>query len=175
MKYTLCFFWLIVIFSGCSGCSKSGRIRSNHTNAVVPVSPSNDTANEHTSTVVKMKKINGVYQIPVEVDDIPMSFIFDTGAGIISISEVEALFLYRQGKLTSDDIIGSEHFADAKGTISEGTIITLHTVKIGSRILHNVQASVVRNLGAPLLFGQSALEQFGKISIDYKKEEIRFE
>jgi aspartyl protease family protein len=176
MKVFIYLILLPVLFSGCSGCSKSGRMGRNSKNAAIPVAPLHDTTNNRTSaTVVKMKKINGVYQIPVEVDDIPMSFIFDTGAGIISISEVEALFLYRQGKLTNDDVIGSENFADANGDISEGTIINLRTVKIGTRTLRNVQASVVHNLGAPLLFGQSALEQFGKISIDYRKEEITFE
>jgi aspartyl protease family protein len=38
-----------------------------------------------------------------------------------------------------------------------------------------VQASVVHNLQAPLLLGQSALNKFGKISIDYNNGEITFE
>lgn len=122
-----------------------------------------------------MEKINGVYQIPVEVDGVKMFFIFDTGASIISISETEANFLWKQGKLTKDDIKGTANFSDANGDISEGTIIVLSTVKIGDRILNNVEASVVHNLNAPLLFGQSALEKFGKISIDYNQSEITFE
>ncbi len=126
-------------------------------------------------TVVKMEEVNGVLQIPTEINGIPMSFIFDTGAGLISISETEAGFLYKHGKLTDDDIVGKADFRDANGDISEGTIIILRSVKIGDRVLDNVQASVVRNPVAPLLMGQSALRKFGKISIDNDKNEITFE
>lgn len=122
-----------------------------------------------------MEKVNGVLQIPVEVDGVKMFFIFDTGASIISISETEANFLWKQGKLTKDDIVGTANFSDANGDISEGTIIILTTVKIGDRVLKNVEASVVHNLNAPLLFGQSALGKFGKISIDNNRGEITFE
>jgi aspartyl protease family protein len=104
-----------------------------------------------------------------------MYFIFDTGAGLISISVTEATSLYRQGKLTMDDIVGTADFTDANGDVSEGTVINLKEVKIGSKVLHDVKASVAGNLNAPLLIGQSALEKFGKISIDYQKNEITFE
>ena len=84
-------------------------------------------------------------------------------------------FLYKQGKLSNEDILGTANFSDANGDISEGTIIILSTVKIGDKILSDVQASVVHNLNAPLLLGQTALEKFGKVSIDYYKNEITFE
>jgi len=125
--------------------------------------------------VIKMEKQDGVYMIPVEVNGVKMYFIFDTGASTISISETEALFLYKQGTLKDNDIKGTARFSDANGDISEGTIIVLKTVQIGNKVLKNVDASVVHNLSAPLLFGQSALERFGKISIDYNKGEIAFE
>lgn len=127
------------------------------------------------SSTIKMIPVNGVYQIPVLINGVQMSFIFDTGASIISISATEALFLLKQGKLTKEDIIGTENFSDANGDISEGTIIMLKSVKIGKNELHNIKASVVLNLSAPLLMGQSALSQFGKISIDNNTKEITFE
>ena len=164
-----------VLLSGCSGCSKSEMKQrlSRKTDQL-------DSRNEErpklgVKTIVKMDKINGVFQIPVEVVGVQMYFIFDTGASIISISETEANFLWKQGKLTEDDIKGTASFSDANGDISEGTIIVLRTVKIGDRVLKNIDASVVHNLNAPLLFGQSALGKFGKISIDNNKGEITFE
>ena len=179
MKTIPLFISILILFSGCSGCSRSGRIKSKKSSdsSTVNTAPQSNNIKDNTdgATTIKMKRINGIYQIPVEVDGVPMSFIFDTGASSISISEVEALFLYKQGELSDSDVIGSSHFSDANGDISDGTIINLHTVKIGTRTLHNVEASVVHNLEAPLLFGQSALNQFGKISIDYKKGEITFE
>ena len=129
----------------------------------------------HSQTTIKMEKEGGVYTIPCTVNGIQLKFIFDTGASVISISQTEAMFLYKQGKLTADDIKGTANFSDANGDISEGTIILLSTVKIGNRVLKNIEASVVHNLNAPLLFGQSALEKFGKISIDNNRGEITFE
>lgn len=170
-------FSVALLFSSCSGCSKSAQKRLlAHQDTIYSSSPRREErVSPGEKTTIKMEKVNGVYEIPTEIDDIPMHFIFDTGAGLISISETEATFLYKQGKLTQDDIVGNAKFTDANGDISEGTIIILKTVKLGDRILKNVQASVVHNLGAPLLMGQSALEKFGKISIDYQRNEITFE
>jgi aspartyl protease family protein len=88
---------------------------------------------------------------------------------------VAATFLYKQGKLADDDMLGKADFLDANGNITSDVIIRLKEVTIGNRTIHDIQASVVGNTKAPLLFGQSALEKFGKISIDYNKGEISFE
>jgi len=93
----------------------------------------------------------------------------------ITMSLTEATFLYKQGTLTEDDFIGTQQYQIANGNLEEGTIVKLKTVVIGNRTLFNVQASIVHNLHAPLLLGQSALNKFGKISIDYNKDEITFE
>jgi aspartyl protease family protein len=185
------------VFSACSGCSKSGRIRRRLVDAgrtedtvsrgvrdssvrvgpsvgpsAGPTVPSRDDVGK---TSVKMEKRNGVYSIPVTINGSEMYFIFDTGAGMISISSVEATFLYKQGRLKDEDFVGKADFLDANGNISEDAIIVLKEVTIGNRTIRNIQASVVANAKAPLLFGQSALEKFGKISIDYNKGEISFE
>jgi len=163
-----------IVLSACSGCSQSGR-RNAVNNDISPLQSSEPERITGGKTIVKMKKQNGVYMIPVEINGISMHFIFDTGASLISISSTEAMFLYKQGKLTSEDIIGKANFINANGAVSEGTIIVLREVKIGNKILTNVEASVVNNLEAPILMGQSALEKFGKISIDYGNNEITFE
>jgi aspartyl protease family protein len=144
--------------------NQSGRILSGGKNHI-----------NKTISAVKMAKVNGVYQIPVAINGVPMYFIFDTGAGMISISMLEATFLYKQGKLSSEDFIGKSNFTDANGNISEGEIIMLHSVKVGTYELHDVKASVVNNLKAPLLIGQTALDKFGKITIDYQNEQILFQ
>jgi aspartyl protease family protein len=163
------------LVTGCSGCSKSGIREAASLNEKPSYRKEFHQRNNQRRTVVKMQKINGVYQIPVEIDGVEMFFILDTGAGLISISATEARFLYKQGKLEDKDFRGTSNFIDANGNITEGTIIVLKTVKIGNHTLSNVEASVVNNLVAPLLFGESALEKLGKISIDYEKNEISFE
>src|SRR4051812_11235794 len=116
---------LSILFSGCSGCSKSGQKQYLLNKSESGESRRDKRFLSNEKTIVKMEKINGIYQIPVEVNGVKMFFIFDTGASIISISETEAVFLYKQGKLTTDDIKGSANFSDANGDISEGTIIVL--------------------------------------------------
>jgi aspartyl protease family protein len=170
-----------LLFLSCSRSGKrpvsnnpnSERLRNSEVtrNKTTPQTPES----KQDKTVVKMKKAMGVYEIPTEINGVPMHFIFDTGASRISISEAEIKLLREQGKFSPEDVTGTGNFIDANGDISEGTIVVLKTVKIGDRILNNIEASVVHNLKAPLLMGQSALEKFGKISIDYKKEEITFE
>lgn len=178
-KYlAIIFISIALLISGCSGCSQSAQKKQmlQRVNNEQPNTNRRERSTPSESeTTIKMEKVNGVYEIPTEIDGIPMHFIFDTGAGMISISETEAMFLYKQGKLLQEDIVGKANFTDANGDISEGTIIILRTVKLGNRVLKDVEASVVHNLGAPLLMGQSALEKFGKISIDYQRGEITFE
>jgi len=170
---------LTAVITGCAGCSESGirnrQLEKSNSNANLKAPRTERRARHTGKTIVKMEKRNGVYYVPIELNGSKMDFIFDTGAGIISISETEAMFLLKQGTLTKEDIIGTANFSDANGDITEGTIINLKTVKIGGITLNNIEASVVPNSVAPLLLGQSAFENFGKISIDYKKGEITLE
>jgi aspartyl protease family protein len=189
MKQIPCLMLVICIAAGilCGGCSRSGRKPSANKNGNEALtSQQRREVSENRSiaetpkltqekTVVKMRKTQGVYEIPTEINGLPMYFIFDTGAGLISISDSEIKLLREKGKFSNEDIVGKGNFIDANGDVTEGTIVMLKTVKIGDRTLTNIEASVVHNLKAPLLMGQSALEKFGKISINYKKEEIAFE
>ena len=172
MKNKIAIFILCILF--CASCAKSGRKRNLGSSNNFEYRNEKRLINGE-NTIIKMQKVDGVYQIPVDVNGVRMSFIFDTGASIISISNTEAIFLAKQGLLSKEDIKGSESFTDAVGNISQGTIIVLRTVKIGDRVLHNIDASVVNNLSAPLLFGQTAMEKFGKISIDNTRGEVTFE
>ncbi|MEY2703141.1 MAG: hypothetical protein RLY43_1779 [Bacteroidota bacterium] len=127
------------------------------------------------SEVLVFEIENGVKYVWIEVNGIRLRFIFDTGASDICISEAEAITLYKQGTLTEDDILETQSFQDATGTISNGTKIILREVKIGNQILENIEALVVSNFQAPLLLGQSALERFDNIRIDNKNQQIIFD
>ncbi len=182
-KYTLigiaCLFCLFLM---CPRKNRESEVRLNTENKRitseredVDTRNSRRQRNSQKEFSIKMTKESGVYMVPVEINGSTMKFIFDTGASDITISETEAMFLYKQGTLQQEDILGKQQYQIADGSISEGTIINLKTVKIGAKILKNVKASVVHNNQAPLLLGQSALAQFGKVSIDYNNNEISFE
>lgn len=178
-------FCLLVLsqLAGCSGCSRSG----SHQPRRPKRKPAPDTVSTRATappvlkqigdgpTEVAMEKRNGVYVVPVTINGQPMHFILDTGASLISMSTTEAEALYKQGTITSRDIIGQSQFQDANGDISPGSIVRLRSVQIGDRVLENVRANVVGNTKAPLLLGQSALSKFGRISLDYRRNVVTFD
>lgn len=171
---SLTLFTLLNVFF--SSCSQSGKphVNSEEFRKNLPRAK-DDKPGTPNRNVVKMRKRDGVYEIPTEINGQPMFFIFDTGAGMISISKTEAVFLYKQGTLTDDDVVGNAKFVDANGDISDKLVVKIKSVKIGNQTLNDIEASIVPNMTAPLLFGQSALEKFGKVSIDYIHNEIVFE
>lgn len=121
---------------------------------------------EMVTTEIPFTKENGVCKVKCDINGLPLHFIFDTGASDVSLSMVEATFMMKNGYLNANDVVGSQHFVDANGDISVGTVINLKNVNFGGFTLTNVRASVVRNQKAPLLLGQSVLGRLGKIEID---------
>lgn len=115
----------------------------------------------------------GVYKVKCVINGLPLHFIFDTGASAVSMSDIEALFMLKNDYLKAQDIIGTENYITADGTISEGTVVNLRNVEFGGLKLTNVKASIVRNQKAPLLLGQSVLKRLGKIEIDYAKKVLK--
>ncbi|MDD7440349.1 tetratricopeptide repeat protein [Prevotellamassilia timonensis] len=134
---------------------------------VVAVHPN---AGNTVTTEVPFTKEYGVCTIKCKINNLPLSFVFDTGAATVSLSMVEATFMMKNGYLSKSDVVGSQYFQDANGNINEGTIINLRHVDFGGLKLENVRASVVRNQRAPLLLGQSVLGRLGKIEIDNSRK-----
>lgn len=141
------------------------------------------TKNEHLPEVSEIQEVSERIEIPFtpeggcvsvkcSINDLPLNFIFDTGASIVSLSQVEANFMLKNGYLKREDFVGSGRFVDANGDISEGTIVNLRNVDFGGLYLNNVRASVVRNQKAPLLLGQSVLGRLGSIEIDNSGKKI---
>lgn len=118
-------------------------------------------------TIINMKKKDGVFYMPCKVNNLPLEFIFDTGASDVVISSAEAIVLLKQNLLLPSDFIGVESYQVASGEINEGTVIIIRKIEIGDLILTNTKATIVHNINAPLLMGQSALSKLGKIEINY--------
>lgn len=114
----------------------------------------------------------GCASVKCTINELPLNFIFDTGASIVSISQLEANFMLKNGYLKREDFAGTGRFIDANGDISEGSIVNLRSVDFGGLHLDNVRASIVRNQKAPLLLGQSVLGRLGKIEIDNSNKKL---
>lgn len=109
---------------------------------------------------------SGTYDIPCEVNGVRLNFILDTGASDISLSLTEAAFMLKNGYLDSSDFIGQTSYMTADGSIASGTTVNLRIIKIGSKTLYNVKATISSSIDAPILLGQSALGQLGSYTID---------
>ena len=126
-----------------------------------------DESKEKTiSEIAITRKSGGIFEVPCSVNGLPLNMIFDTGASDVTISSVEANFMFKNGYIEKDDIKGKKYYQIANGEISEGTVIVLHDVTVGDAVLKNVEASVVKSQKAPLLLGESVLKKFGTITID---------
>lgn len=144
-----------------------------HQQEIAADADGDDSAYELKVEEIPFTKEGGVCKVKCAINGLPLHFIFDTGAADVSISSVEATFMAKNDFLSSSDIIGKQNYQTADGNITEGTIINLKDVKLGSLHLNNIKASVVRNQAAPLLLGQSALSKLGKIEIDNAKKVLR--
>lgn len=144
-----------------------------HQQEIAADADGDDSAYELKVEEIPFTKEGGVCKVKCAINGLPLHFIFDTGAADVSISSVEATFMAKNDFLSSSDIIGKQNYQTADGNITEGTIINLKDVKLGSLHLNNIKASVVRNQAAPLLLGQSVLSKLGKIEIDNTKKVLR--
>lgn len=113
--------------------------------------------------------------IRVEINGHPFMFVFDTGADDVCITLNEVNQLVNWGELSPEDVQEVVAMQDATGRVSNAVRVILRTVKVGNRALHDVEALVIPSTTAKPLFGQSALKQFGRYTVDNEKGEIILE
>ena len=118
---------------------------------------------------IQMEKDGGVYKVPCTVNGVKMKFIFDTGAATVSLSQTMAQFLLDGEYLSESDIKGIGQSQLADGSIVNHAIINLRDIEIGGMHIHNIEATVIEGQNAPLLLGQSAISELGRISIEGNK------
>lgn len=119
--------------------------------------------------IITMEEDAGVYRIPCKINGLKLKFIFDTGASSVCISENVALMMLENDYLSKDDIVGVAKSQVADGRIVDNTKVILKKIEIGDKVITNVEAVVIHNQSAPLLFGQSAIQKLGKYSISGNK------
>lgn len=179
MKFKL-YFILAVLIINTFGCKKSSTSEVNQLNSKVQNKKNDNTTIEQNSeyvsnektTILKLKRQGGIYEIPCKVNGLNINFYFDTGASDVTLSTTVAQNLFNRGLIKSSDIIGKNFYQVADGNISEGLILILREIIIGDIVLKNVKASIINSPEAPLLLGQTALEKLGKFSFDYSNNQL---
>ncbi len=116
-------------------------------------------------TTIQMEEYNGVYRIPCTVNGAKMKFIFDTGASNVCLSMTMAEYLYDNGYIDTEDILGIGSSSVADGRIVDHIRINLRDIELSGVHLYNVEAVVIDGQNAPLLMGQSAIQKLGNIEM----------
>jgi hypothetical protein len=127
-----------------------------------------------TEDVVKLEKVGGVYEVPVKINNVVMlSFIVDSGAADVTIPADVAGMLLKAGTIKPDDFRGEQTYQLADGSTVPSPTFILRSMQLGSSIVYNVKASIVKADG-PMLLGQSFLENFSSFAFDYEQKVVRF-
>ena len=98
-----------------------------------------------------------------------MNMIYDTGCSGVSLSLNEVQTLLKNGKLGLDDILNSSYSTIADGSIVENGMINIKRIEIGGEegiVLENIQAAVALNQIAPILLGNSVLDELASVEVD---------
>lgn len=144
---------------------EEGMLRQRAAGAAGPV--------EKKTAEIPFVKENGITKVKCAVNGLPLHFYFDTGASDVTLSDVEASFMMKNGYLSKKDIVGRAGYGNANGEISVGTVIVLREIAVGELTLQNVRASIVAGNKAPLLLGQSVLSRLGTIEIDNARRMLK--
>ena len=110
---------------------------------------------------VKMKRKSGVYYVLCEVKGVKKDFIFDTGAAKTSLSQEFANELLARQALTRNDFKGTTQTRNASGVVDNNATVVLRKLKVGNRLMTNVEAIIAVSQKAPLLLGLNAIDLLG--------------
>ena len=114
----------------------------------------------------------GTFKVASKINGLPLNMMFDTGSSDILISQTEVDFMLKNGLLSDKDFTGEIAYQLANGEFETSKTLILKKVEFGGLILKNVLAAVSKNKDVGMLFGQSDMTRYGKITIDNKKKEI---
>ncbi len=142
--------------------------------------PPYNLGQEATESIISIpyEEIGGVKVIPVKLNGITMNMIYDTGCSGIHLSLNEVRTLVKNDKLDSKDILDASYATIADGSIVQNGTINIKRIEIGggeeSIVLENKQASVALNQEAPILLGNTVLDELASVEVDNIAKTINF-
>lgn len=141
--------------------------------------PPYNLGQETTESIISIpyEEIGGVKVIPVKLNGITMNMIYDTGCSGIHLSLNEVQTLVKNGKLDTNDILDASYATIADGSIVQNGTINIKRIEIGDKeniVLENIQASVALNQVAPILLGNTVLDELASVEVDNIAKTINF-
>jgi predicted aspartyl protease len=133
-----------------------------------PLSPA---VNKKSPSIVEvpLKEDSGIFVVPVEINGaITLDFAVDSAAGNVTIPADVYYTLIRTGTIKDSDIVGQRTVVLADGSQSKLPTFTIRSLRVGDKVIENVNASVLP-LEGQLLLGQSFFARFKSWSLDNTK------
>ena len=124
---------------------------------------------------VYLRDENGMKYITLSINGHKKEFLLDTGASTILISKRFLRQLKREGFITySENFIRKKNYSIANGDVISGEVWRLPKIKIGNKVLYNIQISATSMKGTDedFLFGMSALKKLGIKELDLNNNRI---
>lgn len=121
-------------------------------------------------TVIKMKQEDGISTVPCKVNGLNLTFSFATAEPTVKIALTEANFMFKNRYLSSNDILSPANFANTE--LTEGVVVNIKEIEFAGLKLSNINATVTKDISAPLLLGQSALAKLGPVQMDFANNSI---
>ena len=104
-----------------------------------------------------MKGESDIYVIPVLINNaITLDFVVDSGASDVSIPADVVTTLMRTGTLKQSDFLDQKTYRLADDSTVPSQTFRIRSLKVGSKVIENVNGSVASAKGT-LLLGQSFL------------------
>ncbi len=130
------------------------------------LSITSDYAERKSDDVRLWPDARGMYWAEGSINGMPMKFIVDTGATLISMNRAHAR------RLGIDYLKGREISVATASTVETGYLVSLNAVRVGGIQLHNVEAVVHQSASFPTeaLLGMSFL---GRLDMQREGAELR--
>lgn len=137
--------------------------------------PAITSAQQTSFLPLKKDRLSGLYHMEASLNGMSGDFIFDTGASGIVINSSFYSQLMSQGRLTRADYKGPVRSVIADGSVVGGSLYNISTLEAGNLVLRNIEVTVMPQMNAGMLIGQSFLAQFGKVTLDFDNSRLILE
>ncbi len=113
--------------------------------------------------------------IPASIDTYSLEFLYEPSTRYISISMDAALDLLKQNIISKNDFHGNPEEIISEGQIKRGAVLTLPSLRIGKKIIYDIDVMVEPKQDEKLILNNEVLLRFGAFTINEETREIIFE
>ena len=124
-----------------------------------------------TNNIISLSTENGQKYIYASINGNSKKFLLDTGASDILIPQTYLNQLRRSGYLTRNiHFKFNKNYMTASGDLVQAEVWNVPTLQVGKFKIYNVEVASMDD--GSYLFGMSAIEKLGKVSIDLESSRI---